>query len=381
MEFQQFLDDNNVAQLQKIGGTGKVVQSTKAPESPEPQPEATKSGTLNGPLPNLSELNLEDVRNDTESIERAQKQNQDMQDQLTKLYEDDIFALMDRLGQQGATSYTGYDENYSAGKQTPETTLNNMTFDETLRRSRLLDAVNNRLMHSPVGIGARAVSESGISGTDLSSVLANAMPKKGEQFETEEARQMAANREMDKAQRDKELNVQQEIKEWNWTLTKDAYKRIADELERGVSKNRDFAEWVYRTISDFEYVKVNSAKLDQLIKKNGLIIDDNFKNKILRKIQDAFNEDQMFGKFVAQIYSVTMPEAQQILHNKMVNTILQDDELTPQEQMAAIYYMQGLLAQDAVYAIVSSLGDKNLTQKESDKQTKKEQKAAKRKDK
>lgn len=381
MEFQQLLDDNNVAQLQKIGSAGKVTQSTKVPE---PQPEATKtpsSDTLNGPLPDTAEVNLEDVRNDTVPIERTQEQNQDIQDQLTRLYEDDIFALMDKLSQQGASSYAGYDENYSAGKQTPETTLNNMSFDETLRRSRLLDAVSNRLMHTPVGIGARAVSESGISGTDLSSVLANAMPKKGEQFETEEARQMAANREMDKAQRDKELNVQQDIKEWNWTLTKDAYKRIADELERGVSKDRDFAEWVYRTIGDFEYVKVNNAKLDQLIKKNGLIIDDNFKNKILRKIQDAFNEDQMFGKFVAQIYNVTMPEAQQILHNKMVNTILQDDELTPQEQMAAIYYMQGLLAQDAVYAIVSSLGDKNLTQKVSDKQTKKEQKAAKRKDK
>lgn len=137
---------------------------------------------------------------------------------------------------------------WNLAKDNPRGNLNMLPYDMTLRMSRLADVVNNRLHWNPgtastIG-GAEGAKTVGQGTGDI---------ERWDSIETEEMRQMQANREIDRRAREAGVDLQSRIQAYPQEIQEEMDK-LARELRNYIAKmDDDFVSWFQKELIVTEY--------------------------------------------------------------------------------------------------------------------------------
>lgn len=131
-------------------------------------------------------------------------------------------AARSREQQEGNYAY----QNWNLAQDNPRGNLNQMSYGDTLRYSRLADMVNNKFHYRPghqqlIGTGKKGIMQQ----ADTATI------SRWDPIETEEMRQMQANREMDKRARQAGVDLQARIEAYPQEV-----QEAMDEMDRDFQK-------------------------------------------------------------------------------------------------------------------------------------------------
>lgn len=243
----------------------------------------TQGGNLKnqGDMPNANRWPMPSQYSkvDPNSIQDANE----MRDRLRGTYgENEQNTLVNRLENRGAQyrddarSSEQQKGNYASqfdnlAQNNPRGNLNQASYDATLRFSRLADKVNNRLHWDPgtisIGTGKRGVLQSGTGPT----------VSRWDPIETEEMRQMAANRRLDERARNAGVDLQSRIQAYPQDL-QEMRDKAALGLEGDLLRSEDSFNRTWQTaVLQSEYV----GSVENYFKKNmqRYILDLDLANK------------------------------------------------------------------------------------------------------
>lgn len=153
-------------------------------------------------------------------------------------------AARTREQQEGNYAY----QNWNLAQDNPRGNLNRMGYGDTLRYSRLADMMNNKFHYRPghqqlIGTGRKGIMQQ----ADTATV------SRWDPIETEEMRQMQANREMDKRARQAGVDLQSRIQAYPQEL-QEAVDRATLQMSEYISqRDVDFINNALRTMIDTEY--------------------------------------------------------------------------------------------------------------------------------
>lgn len=325
-------DRNFVAQYLKAQGTKK----TKAvPETPATG-NTGNTGSVTQQIPaNLSASGLDKMSDDV-----AQKRTRDdankINDDQAKENKTKIGTIIDET-QDTANKYKiplssilkMRDIDYLSGED----------YETTLKKSRLMDYLNNRLWASPVGIGARHHTVNGASGTDLSNVVSGSRPHRKEPATTEDMRQMETMREIEA----KRLNAMQEKQTAQYNMEHTLNMLSRDEqvkymnLLMQLDANQQYN--LLTKITDFEYLRKNQAMLEQWIEEESKKRNMRFDLLAAEIVNNMSKDDYVKANLVGQRFGVISPDIFTNLTGKIWSNIFSTTHedgsaLTTSEQVA-----------------------------------------------
>lgn len=137
--------------------------------------------------------------------------------------------------------------NWNLAKNNPNGNLNNRSFGNTLRQSRIADALNNKRQWKAANIGRRTNSGFGTK------EYQEGYSERWEPIETQEMRQMRYNEQMDAAARQRQINRAENIQDYPLDL-----QRNADQLRQQLTHYQaqtgiDFNRMVQQGVFNSEY--------------------------------------------------------------------------------------------------------------------------------
>ena len=182
-----------------------------------------------------------------------------------------------RSREQQLGNYAHYDWNLA--KSNPRGNLNGLPYDVTLRMSRLADVVNNRLHWDP---GTAAT----IGGADGPITLGQGTGEveRWEPIETEEMRQMQANREIDRRAREAGVDLQSRIQAYPQEV-QEAMDEKLRELRFHIAKmDDDFVSWFQKNYVETEYNRSWQLYFEQKMRQYLAELDLDTKSRIYEQL-------------------------------------------------------------------------------------------------
>ena len=186
---------------QGSGGAGAEMSGSGGNERDTPRSEHNKMPSQ------YSKADPDSIANAEETLQRTQATyGREEQDELLRRQEETGARYRDnaRSAEQQAGNYPYQFMNLA--KENPRGNLNRVSYNTTLRFSRLADKLNNRLHWNP---GGAAGVFTGLRGQQMAPSQSSI--EKWDPIETEEMRQMAANRRLDERARQAGVDLQSRI--------------------------------------------------------------------------------------------------------------------------------------------------------------------------
>lgn len=200
--------------------------------------------------------------------------------------------------------------------------LSGEDYATTLKKSRLMDYLNNRLWSSPVGIGARHHTVNGASGTDLSNVVSGSKPHRKDAATTEDMRQMDIMRQIES----KRLNEVQEKQNAQYMLEHTMNQLSADKQMQFATMlaQLDYQQQttLLNKIFDFEYLKRNEAQLSQWAEEESMKRGMRFKVLAADIVDQLAKDDYIKANILGQQFGIIAPNAFTQLSTRVLDKIL-----------------------------------------------------------
>ena len=184
-----------------------------------------------------------------------------------------------RSPEQQLGNYAYY--NWNLAQNNPRGNLNRRSYDTTLRMQRLADMVNNRLHYKPgtattIG-GAQGAKSVGQGGPTVES---------WQPIETEETRQMEANRRVDERARNAGVDLQSRIQAYPQEIQEDMDAK-ARELRYYIAQmDDDYISYLQKTYIETEYKGSWSTWFEQQMERFLTELDLDTKSEIYQVISD-----------------------------------------------------------------------------------------------
>lgn len=233
--------------------------------------------------------------------------------------------------------------------------INGRSASNTLQLSRLADAFNSQLHSSPTDIGARSVTGAGISGSGTG--IENATPKRWDSIETQEMRQMRNNEQLDKYQRQQDIDREAKLRGHSLNLQEQADKSRSSIAEYSAKTGIDFENALRKAVIDSEYTQNNATRYSNILAGFANELQNSNNDRVTGLIAKNI-KNGTWTKILGQIYArnAVMPGLDNLTRNWWQQYVLSSmpKDLTPQEQ--AKYIAESMSMYDSQYLISTAEG-------------------------
>lgn len=250
--------------------------------------------------------------------------------------------------------------NKNLAKPAIDKALNNKDFNNTLMLSRLADKLNNKLWWHAKGPGfANITTGGGMSGTDPNASIGKA--ERYPEVETEEMRQMKANRAIDAASRARDVDRQADVRDLANYLYKLSATDREEILKRIASGDIDITN-AMRQLSTTMTQQREMTRLGNIAAKYSLRLNEEHQNRIKDIVLNELNNNPITAQVIAGIYNpgLQTPTQLQMLESNLMSSIENsaiNNGLTNEEVMAAVANAEYALAKIQFRALSNSFNE------------------------
>lgn len=211
------------------------------------------------------------------------------------------------------------DPNYNKNqaKNNVQGNLNRLSFNDTLDQSRKADALNNRRWWRGEDIGARTNSGFGSSGVGIG------RSTKYEPIETEEMRQMAANRKLDEYTRNRQIGRAETAKDYNQRLQENADTLRFELASRIGMSEVDLLRSMQNAAFSVKYTEPNRNYISTVAQNMIQRLALENKNEVIQLAAKLYKDNPVWAdNYISNMLAGNMPSLKDSIESKAYTKIL-----------------------------------------------------------
>ena len=211
------------------------------------------------------------------------------------------------------------DPNYNKNqaKNNVQGNLNRLNFNDTLDLSRKADALNNRRWWRGEDIGARTNSGFGSSSVGIG------RSTKYEPIETEEMRQMTANRALDKYARERQIGRAETAKDYNQRLQENADKLRFELASRIGMSEVDLLRSMQNAAFEVKYTAPNRNYISTVAQNMIQRLALENKNEVIQLAAKLYKDNPVWAdNYISNMLAGNMPSLKDSIESKAYSAII-----------------------------------------------------------
>lgn len=307
----------NSEALSYVGADATTTDNTKG-DTPSSGGPLGPSTLLGGNVPGFN-AGMEGFKQEMQKSEKdAKAETQDLlKDTEKDSMTDWTSKAADTILNQYIPSRVDPNYNKNQAKNGVQGNLNRLNFNDTLDLSRKADALNNRRWWRGEDIGARTNSGFGSSGIGIG------RSTRYEPVETEEMRQMSANRALDKYARERQIGRAETAKDYNQRLQENADKLRFELASRIGISEVDLLRSMQNAAFNVKYTEPNRTYISTVAQNMIQRLALENKNEVIQLAAKLYKDNPVWAdNYISNMLAGNMPSLKDSIESKAYSTII-----------------------------------------------------------
>lgn len=327
----------NSEALSYVGADATTTDNTTNTTGTTPSGEKPKGASplLDGNVPGFN-ADKEGFKQEMKTNEKeAKTETQDLLNDTEKSSMADWTSkAADAILNQYIPSRVDPNYNKNQAKNGVQGNLNRLNFNDTLDLSRKADALNNRHWWRGEDIGARTNSGFGSSGVGIG------RSTRYEPVETEEMRQMSANRKLDEYARNRQIGRAETAKDYNQRLQENADKLRFELASRIGMSEVDLLRNMQNAAFSVKYTEPNRNYISTVAQNMIQRLALENKNEVIQLAAKLYKDNPVWAdNYISNMLAGNMPSLKDSIESKAYSKILAaagNDPVKASEYMNAL---------------------------------------------